>query len=96
MSSSNTPVVLWMAVALLVFTIACNGDSQPDEAGAIASSPGPAIGEHTWTTPDGNRIPYSVAGKTDAEVTVVLVHCWMCNRSFWDSRCLRSPRTIAP
>ncbi len=58
----------------------------------------PAPGEHTWTTPDGNRIPYSVAGRNDADVTVVLVHCWMCDRSFWKEQLpalAESYRTIA-
>jgi sigma-B regulation protein RsbQ len=69
--------VLMLATVLLAFTIACNDAPPP---------PGPAVGDHIWTTPDGSSIPYAVAGKSDADVTVLFVHCWMCNRSFWDSQ----------
>jgi pimeloyl-ACP methyl ester carboxylesterase len=37
-----------------------------------------------FTVTDGSQIPYEVAGAGDA--TVVLVHCWMCNRSFWSEQ----------
>ena len=86
MSRPSTPTALALAGSLLVFTIACSGDSQPVDTSAVPSSPAPVIGDGTWTTADGNRIPYSVAGKTDAEVTVVLVHCWMGDGSFWDAQ----------
>lgn len=36
----------------------------------------------TVASPDGVRIAYSVAGSGD--VTVVLVHGWSCDRSYWD------------
>lgn len=53
----------------------------PGEAGSAAQlSPG----EHEWTTNDGNIIPYTVTGEGDA--TVVLVHCWMCDRTFWSEQ----------
>jgi pimeloyl-ACP methyl ester carboxylesterase len=77
---------LWV-VALLALMAACGQDPQttgPGDAAVAPPSPGPPIGEHIWETPDGNRIPYSVAGKIEADVTIVLVHCWMCNQSFWD------------
>ncbi len=45
---------------------------------------GLAPGEHQWTTPDGERMPYVVIGNGD--VTVMLVHCWMCNRTFWSEQ----------
>lgn len=41
-------------------------------------------GEHQWTAADGNVIPYTVTGAGDA--TVVLVHCWMCDRTFWSEQ----------
>jgi pimeloyl-ACP methyl ester carboxylesterase len=47
---------------------------------------GAEAGLHEWSAPDGSRIPYEVAGNPEAEVTVVLVHCWMCNRTFWDAQ----------
>ncbi len=43
-------------------------------------------GSHTWTASDGNRLPYDVGGDADADTTVVLVHCWMCDRSFWQEQ----------
>ncbi len=86
MPSSRTSLILRLVLVLLPFALSCAGGSQPTESGAVAPDPGPEAGEHIWTTPDGNRVPYSVAGKADAEVTVVLVHCWMCNRTFWDAQ----------
>lgn len=41
-------------------------------------------GEYRWKTADGNEVPYVVAGEGD--VTVVLVHCWMCDRTFWSEQ----------
>jgi pimeloyl-ACP methyl ester carboxylesterase len=41
-------------------------------------------GEHVSTTEDGNRMPYVVQGEGD--VTVLLVHCWMCDRTFWSNQ----------
>ena len=86
MSRSRTPSGLPLTVALLLCLIGCADSVQTTDTDDAAPSPVPAIGEHSWTTPDGNRIPYSVAGKADAEVTVVLTHCWMCDRSFWDAQ----------
>lgn len=34
------------------------------------------------TAPDGNLISYEVRGK--GETTLVFIHCWACNRSFWE------------
>ncbi len=34
-------------------------------------------------TADGLRIVYEVCG--DGDPTVILVHCWSCNRDFWES-----------
>jgi pimeloyl-ACP methyl ester carboxylesterase len=53
-------------------------------------------GEHRWTAPDGEQMPYVVTG--NGEVTVILVHCWMCNRTFWSEQVpvlSRQYRTIA-
>lgn len=69
---------------LLTFMLGCGGGppAMDTEVAAIH----PAIRQHTWTTADGNRVPYVVGGKSDADVTVVFVHCWMCDRSFWDAQ----------
>lgn len=44
----------------------------------------PKQGEFTVTSKDGIPIEYEVAGKGD--ITLVFVHCWSCNRSFWDGQ----------
>jgi pimeloyl-ACP methyl ester carboxylesterase len=83
--------------------VACNG-SEPEspEPVAPAESPQPEAaegvepGEHLWTTADGNTMPYTVAGEGGA--TVVLVHCWMCDRTFWSNQVpvlAKQYRTIA-
>lgn len=79
------------AVFLTVLLAAC-GKPAP-EAAAPAAERAPAAnaepdalapGEHAWTTADGNRMPYTVAG--EGETTLVLVHCWMCDRTFWSEQ----------
>lgn len=66
----------------------CNG-SRPDPAASEPAARGGTDarltpGAHRWTTADGNEMPYMVAGEGD--VTVFLVHCWMCDRSFWSEQ----------
>ncbi len=93
MPNSRIPMFIRSTVALVVLSvaIACHTDSPATETVAPAPTapvpvPGPELGEHSWTTPDGNQIPYTVAGKNDAQVTAVFVHCWMCNSTFWDAQ----------
>lgn len=43
-----------------------------------------APGTHVFTAADGLEIPYDIHG--EGETAVVLVHCWMCQRSFWDNQ----------
>lgn len=76
------------AAALLVFGIAACNPAHEDAlrsgeapAGETATTTQLAPGEHEWTTADGNTMPYTVTG--EGEATIVLVHCWMCNGSFW-------------
>lgn len=80
------------AAVLLVFGIAACSPA-PEEAPesgdtAAATDSGTdtqlAAGEHRYTTADGNVVPYTVSGEGDA--TVVLVHCWMCDRTFWSEQ----------
>lgn len=69
-------------LAVMILITGCGGRSEdvPDASGTA-----PATQENrAWTTADGNRLPYDVAGT--GAVTVVLVHCWMCERSFWDAQ----------
>lgn len=83
---SSSRIILSLTASLLLLTIGCADQlPAPDSVVASASS-APPLGEHSWTTPDGNRLPYSVGGKADAEFTVVLTHCWMCDRSFWEAQ----------
>jgi pimeloyl-ACP methyl ester carboxylesterase len=82
------------AVVLTTVLTACNG--APPETADESADDALAAGEHTFTTADGNRMPYTIAGAGD--VTVVLVHCWMCNRTFWSEQVpvlSRQYRTIA-
>lgn len=85
------------AVALLALSIvtlaACNepqqaADPSPSNDPATQAATGPdqrlAPGEYSWTTADGNSMPYTIAG--DGDTTVLLVHCWMCNRRFWSEQ----------
>jgi len=83
MSNSSSRMVSGLAAVLLILAVACEGSPAVD---AELPAGGPAPGDHDWTTPDGNRVPYSVAGKSDADVTVVFVHCWMCDHSFWTAQ----------
>ena len=91
--------------ALLVVTLgACNepppapGAAPPDPMTepATAAAEKLAPGQYSWTTVDGETMPYAVAGEGDA--TILLVHCWMCDRTFWSEQIpFLSPRyrTIA-
>ncbi|HEX7060895.1 MAG TPA: alpha/beta hydrolase [Woeseiaceae bacterium] len=80
------------AVAFLTALLAACGKPAPEAAppaterapAANAETDALAPGAHTWITADGNRMPYTVAG--EGEITLVLVHCWMCNRTFWSEQ----------
>lgn len=83
-----TTTALSFVFALTLALSGCNG-SEPDPAASERAATGGADarlapGEHRWTTTDGNEVPYAVAGEGD--VTVFLVHCWMCDRSFWSEQ----------
>lgn len=81
------PIVALLPLVFLPFIAACADPAPTPEASAtLPPAAGPAAGEHRFETPDGNHIPYSVAGNSAADVTIVLVHCWMCDRSFWDAQ----------
>lgn len=71
-----------LLLAAMVLMTAC-GDRPADPPVASTEDP-TAPGTRAWTTADGNRMPYDVVGEGD--VTVLLVHCWMCERSFWDAQ----------
>ena len=73
--------IAWIVIAIVA--LAGCGSPPPAETPPAVKT-GLAPGEHVWTTADGNRMPYRVVG--DGAVTVVLVHCWMCDGSFWDAQ----------
>jgi pimeloyl-ACP methyl ester carboxylesterase len=82
------PVAL--AVLSMVLLAACNEPqrhaSPSDDSAESTTAPVATLepGEYSWTTADGNRMPYVIAGKGDT--TVLLVHCWMCDRTFWSAQ----------
>lgn len=89
--------VLVLAV-MLVSTLAGCSESPPAEPVDPAAAPADGLpqGSHSFTTADGEQMPYTVHGEGD--VTVVFVHCWMCNRTFWSEQVpvvSRQYRTIA-
>lgn len=75
-----------MLTLVVGLALAACSDTQP----ATESAPAPAVpagltaGRHVFTAADGSSIPYEVAGSGDA--TVVLVHCWMCDRTYWSAQ----------
>lgn len=69
-------------LATILLMPAC-GDRSAGPPDAATAEPAPQR-VRVWNTADGNRMPYDVAG--DGEVTILLVHCWMCDRSFWDAQ----------
>jgi len=73
----NSSWTVSLAAGLLALAIGCQG---------TPSNTALAVGLHEWTTADGNRMPYEVAGDTYADLTVVLVHCWLCDRTFWNAQ----------
>lgn len=87
------------ALVLAVAGVSCGDRSsgdRPSDTSDAEDHATPVTATRAWTTADGNRIPYDVTGEGD--VTVVLVHCWMCERSFWDAQVpvlAQSYRTIA-
>jgi len=85
-----------VSVVVLTTILSACDEQPPSQRAQQSGDAALAPGEYTFTTEDGNRMPYTVAGAGD--VTVVLVHCWMCNRTFWSEQLpvlARQYRTIA-
>jgi len=78
-------VVCFLTGALTFAAAGCGGGREggaPDPA--ASPPPGLAPGRHVAETADRVEMPYVVSGA--GESTVVLVHCWMCDRTFWDAQ----------
>lgn len=80
--SSSCLHSLLLALSLLV---GCGGPAaEPTPAVQPTDTEPAAVVEvlgGTFKTTDGVEIVYDLQG--DAETTLVFVHCWACNRSFW-------------
>ena len=78
-------LALFLAIILASAVAGCN-DSPPAEPADSAAAPADSLapGSHRFTTADGEQMPYKVTG--DGDVTVVFVHGWMCNRTFWSAQ----------
>jgi len=74
-----------LLVALVTgFVPGCDGPPPSPGAAVEVANPDLAQGRHVFQTSDGVDMPYVVSG--DGATTLVLVHCWMCERSFWDAQ----------
>jgi len=74
--------LLFLVLAALVS--GCSGPGSSTDAPAEIANPAITPGKHIFTAADGVEIPYRVNGV--GETTVVFVHCWMCEGSFWDAQ----------
>jgi pimeloyl-ACP methyl ester carboxylesterase len=75
---------LFVVFLLVTAAFGCGVSESPPAEPEVTIHPDLVAGEHVFTTADGLEMPYVVSG--DGEATVVLVHCWMCDRSFWDAQ----------
>lgn len=71
-----------LALAAALLLTACG--ERPADATGAGDAGAAAAESFVYTTADGNRMPYEIAGEGD--VTVLLVHCWMCDRTFWEAQ----------
>ena len=82
----RTKVGIFLSVVVLFGMIATGCSEPAPSSDAPVDTPNPAIvpGPHVFTAADGVDFPYVVHGA--GETTVILVHCWMCEGSFWDAQ----------
>ncbi len=78
----NTKRLVLVLAVILASALAGCSDSPPAQSADSADRLAP--GSHSFTTADGEQMPYDVNG--DGDVNVVFVHCWMCNRTFWSQQ----------
>jgi pimeloyl-ACP methyl ester carboxylesterase len=71
--------------ALVLAACAAPDPPEPEPASAETADEAESAPDlRVHVTDDGNEMPYVVRG--DGATTVVLVHCWMCDRTFWDAQ----------
>ncbi len=66
------PAVLLLLSSLLILAVGCQ---------SVSEGPSTAVQNGAFTTADGLDIAYDVRGR--GQTTLVFVHCWSCDRSFW-------------
>lgn len=74
--------VLYLSLGLALACAAPEPPPAPPAPDARAAAP--AADRQVWRTADGVELPYFVQGA--GATTVVLVHCWMCDHTFWDAQ----------
>jgi len=74
----------FLAAALAVANVGYGSPEVSAKDEEMGTTDGLAAGRHVFVAADGAEIPYVVSGS--GEITVVLVHCWMCDRTFWDAQ----------
>jgi len=77
-------VSLLLVVLLVVIAPGCGETTPSTDETAEVANPDLAEGRHVYLAADQAEVPYVVSG--DGDTTVVLVHCWMCERGFWDAQ----------
>jgi pimeloyl-ACP methyl ester carboxylesterase len=74
----------FLAAALAVANVGYGAPEVSAKDEEMGTTDGLAAGRHVFVAADGAEIPYVVSGS--GKITVVLVHCWMCDRTFWDAQ----------
>jgi pimeloyl-ACP methyl ester carboxylesterase len=83
-SAGMRVVIITAALVLAGCSSVTGGDRGPFPGLGREEKPKPVNirpGPGTYTTPDGTAIAYEVKGTGDP--TLVFVHCWACDRSYW-------------
>lgn len=79
-SSASLTAALLLTVAVpAAMTVGCR--NAPDAEPSVSEPPAATIGVGRVAAPDGASIAYESRGA--GEVTLVFVHGWMCDQSYW-------------
>lgn len=83
MRTSPRHLLSLAAITVAACALACSPPAAPEKPAEAAPAPVPAGPEVRQVASfDGLPIAYEVRGA--GETAVVFVHCWSCDRSFWD------------